>query len=295
MTRTLAAGIAIQACLFVAVGLVVLDMRAHHRVERLGGVNVWGYRGDVMGQKRPNEIRVAVVGGDLAYGWGVAAAETLAMYVRRRVSLYVSGSADRQRDVTAVNIAGRGLTPGEYASWIDRFAYLKIDVLCVVPDPPGHPPGDGRFLPDRRSRVFEATGYSPILPLVLREKAAVSRLALLRPVAAILEAADLQSAPSIDSAQPYESAIASAVGAGERAARAGVVVVWPTDAAAAAGRLAPGDSRVQVVKLEEHPETRSADVLLDGYHWSAGGHSRAADAVTPAVTALLQAVERKRP
>jgi len=137
MTRTLAAGIAIQACLFVAVGLVVLDMRAHHRVERLGGVNVWGYRGDVMGQKRTNEIRIAVVGGDLAYGWGVAAAETLAMYVRRRVSLYVTGSVERQREVTAVNIAGRGLTPGEYAAWIDRFAYLKIDVVCLIPEPAG--------------------------------------------------------------------------------------------------------------------------------------------------------------
>lgn len=293
MTKSVAIVVAVQAVLAAAIGLVVLDMRAHHRVEHLGGVNVRGYRGAVMDQKRPDEIRIAVVGGDLGYGWGVAAAETLAMYARRRVSLYVMQSADRQRRVTAVNIAGRGMRPGEYASWIDRFAYLEIDVLCVLPDPPDHLPGDGRYLPDRHSRVFQATGYSPILPLVMREKADVSGLAALRPVAAVLDAADLQHALWIDQSQSYESAIAAAVVAGKRATTAGVVVVWPTGDAAAAGRLTPGDPRVRTIRLDEFPETQSAGVRLDGYHWSAAGHSLVADAVTPALTALLRASERR--
>jgi hypothetical protein len=295
MTRALLLGITMQAGLVLALGLVVLDMRAHHRVERLGGVNVWGYRGDVMGQKRPDEIRIAAIGGDLAYGWGIAAAETLPMYVRRHAALYVARSANPQRVVTAVNIAGRGLTAGEYASWIERFAYLQFDVLCLIPDPPDHLPGDGRFLPDRRSRLFQATGYSPILPLVLREKAEISGIAPLRVAAAVLEAADLQGPPVGQPARPYASAIAAAIAAGEQAAAAGVVVAWPSAAAAATGRVVAGDPRLQIVALDEHPRTRSADVLLDGYHWSAAGHSLAADAVADAVTALLQSAERHRP
>ena len=41
----------------------------------------------VLHQKQPNEVRIAVVGGDLAFGWGVAADETLAAYLRRLVIL----------------------------------------------------------------------------------------------------------------------------------------------------------------------------------------------------------------
>ena len=292
MTRRLAMVIAIQAVLLAAVGLVVLDMRAHYRVEQLGGVNVWGYRGPVMGIKRPDEIRIAVAGGDLAYGWGVAAAETLPWYLRRTIGLYVMHSGNRARVVTAVNIAGRGLTAGEYAAWIDRFAYLKIDVLCLLPDPPDHRLGDGRYLPDRHSRIFAVTGYSPIVPLVMREKAAVSGIAPLRAAAAMLDAADLQRAPSLE-ASGYASGVAAAVSAGRRAAVAGVVVVWPSSAAATAGQRTPSDPRVKVVTLDEFPETQRAEVRLDGYHWSAAGQSLTADAVTPAVTALLQAVERR--
>jgi len=60
----------VSQALAVAVTLaVVADMTAHRHTELLGGVNIWGYRGPVMSRKASNELRIATVGGDLAFGW----------------------------------------------------------------------------------------------------------------------------------------------------------------------------------------------------------------------------------
>jgi hypothetical protein len=87
MTKQLVVTLAIEAVALACLLTLALDMRAHNRVERLGGVNIWGYRGPVMQQKAANEIRIATVGGDLAFGWGVAASETLVYGVRQLVAL----------------------------------------------------------------------------------------------------------------------------------------------------------------------------------------------------------------
>src|SRR5207249_4908315 len=79
----IAAALVIEMVVIAALWTIALDLLAHKRVERLGGVNLWGYRGPVMPHRRPNEIRIAVVGGDVAFGWGVAASETLAPTVRQ--------------------------------------------------------------------------------------------------------------------------------------------------------------------------------------------------------------------
>src|SRR5262249_26083258 len=84
--RTLAAVFVIEAVSAAGLAAVALDMRAHYRVEDLGGVNVRGYRGPVMDAKRPNEIRIMVAGGDLAFGWGVAAKETMAYFLRQQAA-----------------------------------------------------------------------------------------------------------------------------------------------------------------------------------------------------------------
>ena len=59
MTRLLVA----ETFVLLALSALALDLYAHHRVETLGGVNVWGYRGAVARHKAPDEIRVALIGG----------------------------------------------------------------------------------------------------------------------------------------------------------------------------------------------------------------------------------------
>src|SRR5262249_30161444 len=60
-TAIIVAGVeAVLTALTVTVGL---DIYAHRRVEEVGGVNVWGYRGAVAPQRQPNDIRIVVVGG----------------------------------------------------------------------------------------------------------------------------------------------------------------------------------------------------------------------------------------
>ena len=114
--------------------MLALDVKAHSRVERLGGVNMWGYRGPVMRRKEAREIRIATAGGDLAFGRGVAAGETLVSNVRQLVALAIDLRGCQLRPITAVRLGAIGLPPGQYAGWIQRFAYLQPDVICIVPD-----------------------------------------------------------------------------------------------------------------------------------------------------------------
>ncbi|HKB11974.1 MAG TPA: hypothetical protein VKD69_15035 [Vicinamibacterales bacterium] len=304
MTPALAAVFAVEAMLFAAVGLTALDMRAHARVENLGGVNLWGYRGRVLETKRASEVRIAIAGGDLAFGWGVAPTETLAPFLRRLVALEVERSGAGGRVVTAVDAGAMGLAPREYADWLSHLSILNADVICLVLDPPGHVPSAAAFLPDRRSLAFRRFGYSPILPLVLREKAALIGSPATAAAGDLLARVDALFASPAESpaAAPgdaeYLGAVAAAVGAGVRVAPAGVVVVVPGPvdaaadhsafAAALAARVAH-EPRVRVVYLGDDARLRDRGLrLVDGFSFSAAGHSRVAELVSPRVAELIR-------
>jgi lysophospholipase L1-like esterase len=66
----------------------------------------------------------------------------------------------------------------------------------------------------------------------------------------------------------------------------GVVVVLPPDFGTEA-HLADAGPRVRVVDLDQFPEMHDEALRLDGFHFSTGGHSQAADAVAPAVLGLI--------
>jgi len=286
-----------EAVAIAALAVVALDIVAHRRVERLGGVNVWGYRGPVMRQLQANEIRVALAGGDLAFGWGVAASETMAYGVRQLVALRIDQPGRPLQPVTAVNIGAAGLPISDYARWIDRFAYLRPRIICLVVDPIGRRNTARWQLPDRRSLVFAAFGYSPILPLVLEEKGAIANGRLIASAGRLAAALDHAAQPAAatnggGSADELTAAVRAA-----RAAASGVVVVTPplTGPNAAAdialhtaveARFA-GDPRVQFVALGDDPSMYDVDTTLDGFHFGAGGHAAAAALVAPAVLSLL--------
>jgi len=298
MSKALMLALAIETVILGALLTVAADQIAHTHVEKLGGVNIWGYRGSVLHQKRQNEVRIAVTGGDLAFGWGVAASETLAPSVRDLVRVRLDLPGRDARLVTGVTTAARGLAPKSYASWIDHYAYLRPDVICLVPDPISHVPGGPAFLPDRRSIVFRTFGYSPILPLVLQEKSTFAHSALLGLAGRLLDGTDgllgddSSEAGGVANIAAYTTAIDAAVRAGLRSATAGVVVVLApaNDNRAVMERLASSivGERVRVVDLGADPRMLDAGLRLDGFNFSTGGHAVAAENVAPAVRELVE-------
>lgn len=306
MTKSLSVALAIEAVLLAALLTIAADQIVHTHVERLGGVNIWGYRGPVLNQKQGNELRIAVTGGDLAFGWGVAASETLAPSLRDLVKVRVDPPGRGGKFVTAVTTGARGLAPAAYATWIDHLSFLRPDVVCLVPDPIGHLLGDSPFLPNRRSVAFAAFGYSPILPLVLQEKGKFTESALLRFAGNMLAAVDEalgrrinHPGDAIVRGADYVTSIDAAVRAGQRSATAGVVVVLSpaNDNSSVKARLAStfADERMRVVDLGDDPRMRDPGLRLDGFSFSTGGHAAAAEIVAPAVLALLGAAGHRTP
>jgi hypothetical protein len=298
MSRGLIVALGLEIVILTALLTIAADQIAHTHVEKLGGVNVWGYRGPVLHQKKENEVRIAVTGGDLAFGWGVAASEALAPSVRQRVSLRVDVSGRPNRIVSSVTTAARGLSPSLYATWIDRYAYLRPDVICLVADPIGHALAGpvGTFLPDRRSIVFKTFGYSPILPLVLQEKGAIARSALRRLAGDALDAVDGALGDRADgdvvADADYSASIAAAVSAALRSSTGGVVVVLApfNDNRSVKARLASAVARerVRLVDLRDDPRMLYPGLRLDGFSFSVAGHAVAAESVAAAAIELIE-------
>jgi hypothetical protein len=303
MTRGVFAALAVETVMLAFLLTIVADQIAHTHVEKLGGVNVWGYRGPVLHQKKANEVRIVVTGGDLAFGWGVAASEAMAPSVRELVSRRVDRPGQPDRRVTGVTAAAQGLAPAAYASWIDRFAYLRPDVICIVVDPIGHVFVQSAFLPARRSRA-SMFGYSPILPLVLQEKGTLVHSSLLRLAGDTLAAADAalgvrenRDAAAIVQGTDYTSSIDAAVRAGLRSSTGGVVVVLSpsSDNRRVKAEMASSfaGERVRLVDLGDDPRMLATTLRLDGFNFSAAGHSVAAENVAPAVLELIGEVGQR--
>jgi hypothetical protein len=160
--------LAFEALAIGAVLTVALDLREHGRVSPLGGVNEWGYRGPVARQRQPHEIRIAMVGGTRAFGWGVPAS-ALPGELGRVTMLTTDRPGGDLRPIVVINLGRMGALPDAYPEIIEHFAYLQPDYICLYDDlgVPGGSPVTGT---DGTSGIYQLTGYAPALPLVLREK-----------------------------------------------------------------------------------------------------------------------------
>jgi hypothetical protein len=147
---------------------VALDLREHGRVAALGGVNEWGYRGPVARQRQQNEIRVVVVGGTRAFGWGQPGS-ALVGEIRRVVMLTTDRPGAALRPVVAINLGRLGALPESYPETIAHYSYLRPDYICLYDDL-GVSGGSPTWGTDGTSAIFRLTGYAPALPLVLYEK-----------------------------------------------------------------------------------------------------------------------------
>ena len=305
--------LAIEAVVLLMCLTVVADLSAHHRVERVGGVNIWNYRGPVAHQKQPNEIRLAFVGGTRAFSWGVAASEALPPAVGFLVKLATDRPGELLRPIVSINLGRLGATAESYASTIDRFSDLAPDYIVLVDDL-GVP---GATTANRASAVYDWTGYMPALPLVLREKGErlqESDSASRRGVGAALAvlgrstgAVDRGLARSVGTTDPirpraYADAMIAAIDAAHRRARGVVVVLTPMESSAQKVNWLQlvlqlsdrHDTRgwLRLVDLSDALELYDGAVRIDGWNFGAGGITTAAGPIAHAVLDLVDHVRQ---
>lgn len=160
------------AATLTAVGaLMVIDVHLHARLQRYSVLNVWGYRGPAVGRKRPGELRVAVLGGSAAFGYGVGWDDAVPAVLQRILQAKFSETA--RGPVSVVNLAYNNEGAYSFRFTLRDYAYLDYDIVSLHS---GYNDlmGDSHInsaVYRHESPVFRATGYMPILPVVLREKA----------------------------------------------------------------------------------------------------------------------------
>ena len=176
--------VACVAVMFVCLAaLLAFDIYLHQRVEGIAGLNVWGYRGPSVGRKKPGELRVVALGGSTVFGYGLPWNESWPHAVERQLNTI------RPRDVpvTVINLGAPRDSVGTFVTTMNDYGYLKYDVVILyegyndleLPDASDAANGAsptaatlGHYVAWRhQSPVFRWTGYLPIFPLVLTEKA----------------------------------------------------------------------------------------------------------------------------
>lgn len=223
--------------------LVMADLVLHRRAERSAGLNHRGYRGPVVGRKRAGEVRVVVLGGSTVFGYGNPWDEAFPALLERMLN-----TSDARRPWTVVNLGFNAEGVHALLPTLDDFADLNFDVACFYV---GYNDmlGDGGpnlALMRRESALFRRTGYFPILPAFLKEKALALRYGgdleaayvamqpgeqprtVFRPtVAARVSATALETASSISDSLSRQLAVGSpARPVGEAAGDAGCSHPW---------------------------------------------------------------------
>ena len=163
---TLAIAVVVPAAVLLAI-----DVRLHARHQTSAGFNVWGYRGPVVGRKRPGEYRVAVLGGSSAYGYGVNWNEALPAQLERRLT----GPTPDGGAFRVINLGYNNEGAYSFTFTLDDYQYLRPDLVCLYEgynDLSGDPNGPNLSVFRHNSPVFRMTGYLPIFPIVFKEKAA---------------------------------------------------------------------------------------------------------------------------
>lgn len=155
----------------VMLALLSADLILHYRAEKSAGLNRYGYRGPVVGRKQPGELRIAMVGGSTVFGYGVAWNESIPSYLEAKLKQRLN------RPVTVLNLGFNNEGAYAFVPNLEDFEYLDYDVI-VLYEGYNDLPGDeqpNRGVYRRHSAIFRATGYYPILPLYLEEKAKALR------------------------------------------------------------------------------------------------------------------------
>ena len=303
--------LALQLVILLALAAVAADLAAHKRVEMLGGVNIWGYRGPVAHQRQSNELRLVFVGGTRAFGWGEPASGTTVAAVRFELTRVLDRPGRPVQTITAINLGQLGAASDTYTPTLAHFAYLRPDFIAIFDDL--GEPGPNR--PFDRSGIFALTGYRPMLPLLLQEKGRVTHVRLVgapleyfgdtlafadRALARLTAAAGAvgPSAGPTTTSSPdaYASSMVSAIRAAHAQARGVVVALGPIDSDVQRRNFDALRSRLtdlrdapwlRIVSLSDQPDLYDPSLRLDAFSFGASATALAARAIAPAFLELV--------
>ena len=156
----------VLALLVSTAAVVAADVYLHRKYADLVGLNVWGYRGPVVGRKQPNEWRLLVLGESTAFGYGVRWDEAVPAYLEKLLN---DSPTPGGRHVTVVNLAFNNQGAHSYKYEIGDYAYLHADAVLFYSGYNDLSANSAAFR--HSSPIFRATGYLPLLPMIVREKA----------------------------------------------------------------------------------------------------------------------------
>ena len=152
-------------------GLLALDLYVHAKFDDYAGTNIWGYRGPVVGTKQTGEHRIVVVGGSTAFGYGVTPTEAFPAVLEELLN---QGRDLTDGKVSVVNLAYNNEGAHSFRFTLKDYEYLNYDAVLFY--------SGYNNLSDlnmsvfrHNSPVFRLTGYLPLLPVVMQEKALALR------------------------------------------------------------------------------------------------------------------------
>ncbi len=288
--------------------LVAVDVAVHRTLSLSSDFNVRGYRGPLAGPRQAAEIRVAVLGESTAFGYGVRWSDAMPAQLESALR----GRHPAVPRIRVLNLGYNGEGAYSYPFTLGDYADLRPDLVVFYSGYNDLRPGNRQVF-RHDSPVFVATGYLPMLPVLLRAKLDAWRGSdeddagqpdvRFGPDGAE-GLASLAAGGGVDargSAEPWadycelmRQAVAQAVAQG-----AGVLVVTQPDlgprhraqqralrhmlATAFAGR------DVRHVDLSGAVDLEDRRLAWDGMHLTAEGNRRIADALAQAMAPLIVA------
>jgi lysophospholipase L1-like esterase len=154
--------------------LLAADVYAHRTADQSAGLNRWGYRGPVVAGKRPGETRLVVLGGSTAFGYGVRWEDAFPAQLER----LLQARRDTAGDTSVVNLAYNNEGAYSFRFTLEDYRLLRYDIAIFYEgynDIMGESNRPNTSVHRHESPIFRLTGYYPVLPLVLREKAMAIR------------------------------------------------------------------------------------------------------------------------
>jgi hypothetical protein len=297
--RAVLIALALEGLVFLGMGVVVADVRAHGRLEQARGVNARGFRGPLTIHKSPHERRVAIVGGTAAYGYAVNWPESLGPTLQNRLE---QGWREKYRrdDVTSVvNLAEPGAGASSYIETLRRYAYLAPDVVIVYD---GYSAADSKAARGREdSVVFRSIDYLPILTSVAAGRAPWQ---VAPPDVDPLLKDEVGGDPSCGGmSASYCKAMSSTV-AWSLSRNLIVLVVSPPYVSARHGRQQESlagdlarqfqsDPRFQYLAIGASADLRDREFSSDGIHLNAAGYEAVGDRLVDTVFDAVHQVREK--